>query len=55
MKNIKSTEIPSVKTNQSIKDFVQSSVYMFSGERQMIELKCDMLILDAVIKNLEQI
>lgn len=50
IKNIKSTEISSVKTNQSIKDFVQSSVYMFGGERQAIELKCDMLILDAVIE-----
>ena len=50
IKNIKSTEIPNVKTNQSIKDFVQSSVYMFGGERQLIELKCDMLILDAVIE-----
>jgi len=50
IKNIKSTEIPSVKTNQSIKDFVQSSVYMFGGERNVIKLKCDMLILDAVIE-----
>ena len=50
IKNIKSTEIPNVKTNQSIKDFVQSSVYMFGGEREVIELKCDMLILDAVIE-----
>ncbi len=50
IKNIKSTEIPNVKTNQSIKDFVQSSVYMFGGERAVIELKCDMLILDAVIE-----
>ena len=50
IKNIKSTKIPNVKTNQSIKDFVQSSVYMFGGERQIIELKCDMLILDAVIE-----
>ncbi|MCI8309346.1 MAG: WYL domain-containing protein [Clostridia bacterium] len=39
IKNIKSTEIPSVKTNQSIKEFVQSSVYMFGGERKVIELK----------------
>lgn len=50
IKNIKSTEIPNVKTNQSIKDFVQSSVYMFGGGREVIELKCDMLILDAVIE-----
>lgn len=50
IKNIKSTEIPNVRTKQSIKDFVQSSVYMFGGERQEIKLKCDMLILDAVIE-----
>lgn len=50
IKNIKTTEIESIKTKQSIKDFVQSSVYMFGGERQKIKLKCDMLILDAVIE-----
>lgn len=50
IKNIKTTEIESIKTKQSIKDFVQSSVYMFGGEKQKIELKCDMIILDAVIE-----
>lgn len=50
IKNIKTTETKNVKEKQSIKDFVQSSVYMFGGEKQIIQLKCDMLILDAVIE-----
>lgn len=50
IKNIQTTKFPITKTKQSVKDFVESSVYMYGGEKEQIELKCDMAILDYVIE-----
>lgn len=50
MKNIKNTNKSIIKLNQNIKEFVESSVYMYGGKKQKIELKCSMYILDYVIE-----
>lgn len=50
MKNIKPTNKPIKKLKRSVKDFVESSVYMYGGEKQKVELKCDNYILDYLIE-----
>lgn len=51
IKNIKISNLPSVKPVQSIDDFVKSCVYMYGGKSENIILKCNMAILDHVLEN----
>lgn len=38
------------KTNKEIKEFAESTVEMFGGEKQKIEAICSMILLDAVLE-----
>ena len=49
IKNVKHTDIPIKKQKQSIKDYVESSVYMYGGEREEVELKCHISVIDHII------
>ncbi|MDR0978541.1 MAG: WYL domain-containing protein [Lachnospiraceae bacterium] len=57
IKNIKHMQAAYIKPKQPIKEFIESSVYMFGGEKEKVELKCDIRILDGVLekfgKNIE--
>ena len=50
IKNIKSNNQSVKKCDSSIKEFVESSVYMYGGKKEKVELKCSMYILDYVIE-----
>ena len=50
IKKIKIINKPIKKLKQNIKDFIESSVYMYGGKKELVELKCDNYILDYAIE-----
>lgn len=50
IKNIKITNQNIYKTSTNLNKFIESSVYMYGGQKQQVELKCNNYIIDYVIE-----